>query len=145
METKNFINASAEITRIVTLKKGDAYKRLEDGSYGDSIMFGIVTDVLNNGTDSAIQSIELKSSYSGVECENMVFAGNKDIKVFPAQADEVGKFFLDNIRGMKQSIADDKEKLIEKEKQLAKIIELSNSDNITKITSPESSNQLEEN
>ena len=116
METKSFITASAEITRIVSLKKGDAYKRLEDNSYGDKIKFGIVLDVLNNGTDCAIQTIELESNYNGVTCENQIFSGNKDIKVFPAQVDEVGKFFLDNIKGMKQSIADDKEKLIEKEK-----------------------------
>jgi len=88
MKVSTLIQPQAEIVKVVTLRPGDVYKRLQEGGQfggSDEIKYGVVTDVLGNGESSAISAIEYSSSYSGVTVEPKVFSGGRDIAIFPAQ------------------------------------------------------------
>jgi hypothetical protein len=92
MQTSTLIEASAEITRIVTLKRGDVYKRLpgnETYNNRNELRFGIVQDVLNNGADTAITAIEFAVDYRRVEPEIKTFRGTDDVAIWSASPAEV--------------------------------------------------------
>lgn len=94
MQTSTLIQASADVVRIVSLKTGDVYKRLNDRtSYGTSVeptlRFGVVTDVLNNGADAAITAIEFDATYNDAKPEVKVFRTGTDVALFAATPDEV--------------------------------------------------------
>src|SRR5690349_24839270 len=100
MQTANFIQASAEVTNITTLKKGDVYKRLHDEGYGeDKIVYGIVYDVLYNGEDAAIMTLEFTPGYRELKTELKTFAGKKESKILPCTPDEGKKYTDDAIDG----------------------------------------------
>ncbi|HET8661094.1 MAG TPA: hypothetical protein VFM55_19115 [Micromonosporaceae bacterium] len=94
MQTSTLIQASADVVRIVSLKTGDVYKRLNDRTnYGTAVeptlRFGVVTDVLNNGTDAAITAIEFDATYNDAKPEVKVFRTGTDVALFAAKPDEV--------------------------------------------------------
>jgi hypothetical protein len=94
MQTSMLIQASADVVTILSLRKNDVYKRLNDRTaYGSAteptLRFGVVTDVLNNGTDSAITAIEFSADYSGANPEVKVFRAGTDIALFAASPAEV--------------------------------------------------------
>lgn len=137
MNTSNFITASAEITTITSLVKGDVYKRLEENSYSeDSIVHGVVLDVLYNGTDAAIQTMEFKSSYSSLETTFKVFSGNKDIKIFPSNQAEVEKYLADCVKSVEREVESNKKKLAESETKLAQAQEIVSGDLIKQLNTP---------
>lgn len=87
---QTLVSTTANIVRIVSLKPGDVYKRLEESSYGGATMqIGIVSEVLNNGDRCAVTAIEYKGSYGGVEVETRVFTDKANVTLFPATPDEV--------------------------------------------------------
>ena len=64
MSTKisTYVQATADVVRVVSLKPGDVYKRLNEG-YGEPKMnLGIVTAVLNNGERVVADAL---ASYAG--------------------------------------------------------------------------------
>lgn len=63
MQTKNIVQASANVIRIVNLQKGDIYKRFDDSSYTRDVKYGIVRNVYNNGENTYIEAVEYKKSY----------------------------------------------------------------------------------
>ena len=75
MQTQQFIRGSAEVVRVTALVKGDVYKRLEEATnYSEAkMLYGVVTDVLNNGSEAAIQAVEFTPSYGSVESKIRVF------------------------------------------------------------------------
>lgn len=100
MRTSTLVNATAEVVTITTLQTGDVYKRLEVNAYntGDGkyqLLFGIVQDVLHNGTDAVISALEFTTSYTGVEPKLRTFGTDADLKLFAAQPDEVRQHFTE--------------------------------------------------
>lgn len=88
--TKTLVQTTAQVITVLDLKRGDVYKRLVK-NYADTyeIKMGVVTDVMDNGEDSAITALEFASDYSGTTAKVTVFGTNQDIKIFPATVDEV--------------------------------------------------------
>lgn len=90
MKTQNLVRPPAEIVTILTLVKGDVYKRLEPKTTytAEKVVFGVVTDVLHNGEAAAITAIEFEESYSDVTPALKVFGTDTDMIVFPAAVEE---------------------------------------------------------
>lgn len=139
MQTTNFIAASAEVTTITSLKKGDVYKRLEESSYssGDKIVHGVVLDVLYNGTDAAIQAMEFKGNYSSMDTEFKTFSGDKEIKIFPSNADEVKQYLKTTVESLERKVVEKKKEVVEAEDELAKAQEIVGGSLIKKLRTPE--------
>ena len=98
MRTSTLVNATAEVVTITTLQAGDVYKRLQVNEYaaGDgkyAMLFGIVQDVMHNGSDAVISALEFTTSYTGVEPKLRTFGTDADLKLFAAQPDEVRAHF----------------------------------------------------
>jgi len=113
MRTDTLVRGSADVVTVVRLRKHDVYKRLDKEGYGDTyvLRFGIVTDVLYNGEDTAITAIEFRQAYAGqpVVTELKVFGTNSDLKLFYAEPEEITTHL--------GSIHDDAIKTLEKAQQ----------------------------
>lgn len=90
MEINQLVKVSGQISTIVELSPGDVYKRLITSDYRpDKIVLGVVTDVFANGETAAISTIEYSEGYPSVEVKTQVFAGNKEVQIFPVTVDEL--------------------------------------------------------
>lgn len=119
MQTKSIVQASANVIRIVNLKQGDIYKRYEESSYGnDSVHYGIVNSINNNGDETFIEATEFKVSYSRMEATMKVFSGKKDIAIFPASVDDLQEDFGRCLANTRDEITKKKEEIIGLEKAL---------------------------
>lgn len=91
MNTSTLVQASADVITIVTLRKGDVYKRLTNG-YGGSnydLSIGIVQDVMNNGTEAVVTALEFGYTYGTAVVKLETFGNGSDLKLFPADPEEV--------------------------------------------------------
>lgn len=123
MQTKTLVEASADIITITSLKSGDVYKRLEKSYSGYSVLYGVVTSVLHNGTDAAVLSIEWKSKFEGVESEAKVFGTEDDLKIFAASPDEVAEHLEDIKRAGERAIREAEKKKQKAEEALERATE----------------------
>lgn len=99
MQVEQIIKASADVLTITTLSPGDVYKRVDTDYAGtSSLVFGVVQDVMNNGTDAAVTALEYAAAYTtGVVAKLTVFTGSKSVALFPATPDEV-RAHMDDLR-----------------------------------------------
>ena len=112
METRQIIQNSANVVRITHLKKGDVYKRIDEATYGGpSIYYGVVIELLNDGTKTFIETLEYKKDYGQVTAEVKVFAGDNDVSIYPASPDEVRHYLSDAIEGMHRRVKEKQEEL----------------------------------
>lgn len=89
MKINQLVQTNADIITIVSVKRGDVYKRLEQSAYSaDKLLFGVVTDVLANGETSVITALEVTAGYADVTIEEKVFAGGGDVQLYPANPEE---------------------------------------------------------
>src|SRR6476661_1858622 len=86
METRQIIEASADVITITRLRAGDVYKRVETDYQGTaSLRFGIVSDVMHNGSDGAFAALEYTTDFSaGVAVTQKVYDGGKPAALYPA-------------------------------------------------------------
>lgn len=92
MQTTQLVQASADVVTITRLAPGDVYKRVEEGtSYtGTTLRFGIVQDVMNNGSEAAVTALEYETDYNtGVKVTLQVFTGSKPVAIYAATPEEV--------------------------------------------------------
>jgi len=121
MQTKQIIQASANVIRITKLSKGNIYKRFEDNDY---VYYGVVTEVLNDGINAIITAVEYRKSWSSIDVSQKVIKGEKDYVLFPATADELEMEFESVVRTKEREIEDyekkinDNKKLIEQTNKL---------------------------
>lgn len=115
MQTKNFIQSSATITRVTELAVGDVYKRLEESTYSAAkLKFGVVTGTLHNGADAVITSIEYEPAYGdGMKAEVKTFGTSDELKIFPATREEFETHVADLLESCQRSVRDS-EKALEK-------------------------------
>jgi hypothetical protein len=119
METRSVIQASANIVRITQLRIGDVYKRVDDESYGGTkIIYGVVTDLMNDGSNCFIEAIEYNKGYGAVTANVVCHSAKKDLAIFPTSPDEVRKYLSDAIVGMEKSISDKKQEILKAEQAL---------------------------
>ena len=136
---KNIVQASAEHIRIVTLAKGDVYKRLAPDGYGStkrSLSFGVVTDVLSNGDESAVCAIEYQRSFGAPTAKIVTLTADEDAVLYPATPDEVRSYFGELAEALEQAIATKTRELAETRQKLERVMELAGSNLTTPATEP---------
>jgi len=116
MQTKQIVQASANVIRITNIQKGNLYKRFDES--GDYTYFGIVTDVLNDGNNTIITSTEYRKSWGDMNVENKVIRGEKDFIIFPAVLEDFELEFQDVISKKEREIQNKKEEIIKAEKTI---------------------------
>lgn len=114
MQTKQIVQASANVIRITNIQKGNLYKRFDES--GDYTYYGIVTDVLNDGNNTIITATEYRKSWSSMSVENKVIRGDKDFIMFPATIEEFKVEFQSVINSKKKDIEDYQLKIQEAER-----------------------------
>lgn len=122
MQTKQIVQASANVIRVTKIRPGDIYKRFDESSYSSSTFYGIVKNVHNDGENAVIEALEFKKSYSDLEINYKIFTNNtKDLAIFPATLEEM-QMEVDGIEDKKLREIEKKEKEI---KQLeAEIVDI---------------------
>lgn len=116
MQTKQIVQASANVIRITNIQKGNLYKRFDES--GDYTYFGIVTDVLNDGNNTIITATEYRKSWSDMNVENKVIRGDKDFVMFPATLDDFQLEFQSVIKSKNKDIETYEQKIIESKKTI---------------------------
>lgn len=136
MDTRSIIEASATVITITRLKAGDVYKRLEPTSE-PPLVFGIVQDVLHNGTDAAITAIEITSGYQGVSARLRVFEMAKDLALFAATPSELGAESERWIADGRRRLATAEKAVLDADEQLERLMATLASANLDQLTVPE--------
>lgn len=102
MRTSTLVQATADVVTIVNLRRGDVYKRLETNTYGEkhTLQFGVVTDVMHNGTDAVIVAMEFPQDWSGAPTPKLrTFGSDTELALFAAQPEEVQEHFASVLDG----------------------------------------------
>lgn len=136
MQTKNLIQAQANVVKITALKKGDVFKYIRDDSYSSNeTYYGVVLDLFNSGNKSFIQVLLYKRSYGhSIETEVRLFNGTKDINIFPATVDEVKEYFEGTLDSLKKEIEKTKKQIINLESAYCKASEFMSGETSKKLT-----------
>lgn len=138
MQTRNIIQAQANVIKITSLTKGDVVKIIEK-EYQDNYKtcYGVVIDLLNSGTKTFIQILKYEKSYGDVKAEIKTFSGEDDLTMFPATVEEVKDFFSGAIERLKSDIEDAKKKLQEKIEAVKKAQEFASGELSKGLSEPE--------
>lgn len=110
METKQIVQASANVIRITKLTKGSIYKRF-DKDYENRTYYGIVKNVYNDGVNAIIEATEYRYGYSSLEAEHKVLTGQKDYILFPATLEELQLEFSSVVSSKEREIKESLEKI----------------------------------
>jgi len=105
-QVKTMIEVSGKVTTVHTLAVGNVYKRLIVESYGpDKVIYGVVTDVQNNGEQSFIIASEFDpASYGGDELKNAVFGGDREVNIFTCSVEDFNAAFQSNKSAMERAV-----------------------------------------
>ena len=114
METKNIIQASVNVVKLVNLKKGDIFKLVKADAYNSGITYNVVVELYNDGENSFIEVLQYEKNYDEIRADHKVFAGTDDISIFPATIEEVAVYFKEALKSLEKSIEEDKENLEKK-------------------------------
>lgn len=134
VNVKSLVQVSADIITVVHLKPGDVYTRLEaDGSYAQ-MLYGVVTAVYNNGTDTVITSIEYgKSRYSsGFSAAPHVFKNDDNPQIFEANPDEFKVYLAEMLKSAEYEVDQKRRELLQSEEKLRTIRKLFERGELTK-------------
>ena len=135
VNVKSLVQVSADIITVVHLKPGDVYTRLDtDGSGCAQMLYGVVSAVYNNGTDSVITSIEYgKQHYSiGYSAMPHVFKSDDAPRIFEANPDEF-KVYLEKMQiSAEQELEKAQRELLQAEEKLNTVLKLSGRKELTK-------------
>lgn len=111
MQTKNIVQALANVIRITNLAQGDIYKRFDDSTYSKSIYYVIVKAIYNYGEKTYVEAVEYKKSYSDLEASIYVIRGDNDVSIFPANLDEIKDEFESCAKNIEKKISEKREEL----------------------------------
>lgn len=122
MNVQTIVQASARVVTITELAPGNVYKRLVDSSYSDDkLTYGVVHEVLNNGSDAVILGLEFSTSYSDVNTKLEVFSGDKDLKIFAAEPYELDKYLEDAVSNLEREVEKKREALTQGQAKLDEV------------------------
>jgi hypothetical protein len=116
MQTKNLIQTSANVIRVINLKVGDVYKRFDDSSYSRSTYYGIVKGINNNGEQTFLETIEYKKEYSTINADMKIYRGDEDLAIFPTTIDEIKDEFESVVKSLEKEIIKKQEEIDSKRK-----------------------------
>ena len=111
MQTKNLIQAQANVIKVTSLKKGDTVKIIQSIYSSPVIKFGVVIDMYNTGTDSFVEFLLYDKTYDCVNAEIKIVQGKEDISIFPATPEEVEKHLRDSLTSVSKKIEEKKSEL----------------------------------
>lgn len=111
MQTQQVIQSSANVIRIVSLAKGNIYKRFDD----NYTYYGIVTGVHNDGVNAIIEANEYRKTWSSIEASKQVLKGTKEVAIFPATIEELNMEFASAVTSLEREVETAKKTIIEKE------------------------------
>lgn len=105
-QVKTLVAVSGQVTTVHTLAKGNVYKRLSVESYGpDKVLYGIVTDVQNNGDQSFIVTSEFNpEAFGGEELKNQVFGGDREVNIFSCSVEDWRAAYQSNKSSMERVV-----------------------------------------
>ena len=105
-QVKTLVEVSGKVTTVHTLAVGNVYKRLQVESYGpDKVLFGVVTDVQNNGEQSFIIASEFNpESFGGDELKNAVFGGDREVNIFACSVEDWTAAFQSNKSAIERAV-----------------------------------------
>jgi hypothetical protein len=105
-QVKTLVEVSGKVTTVHTLAVGNVYKRLVVESYGpDKVLYGVVTDVQNNGEQSFIIASEFNAeAYGGDELKNSVFGGDREVNIFSCSVEDFNAAYQSNKSAMERSV-----------------------------------------
>jgi len=89
--TANLVRASAEVVTILTLRKGDVYRRLYKPAYApERMVYGVVQSIDHNGTNAAITALEFGPDTAP---ERAVFGTTMELNLFATTVEEAQQAF----------------------------------------------------
>jgi hypothetical protein len=125
MNTKQLVQTSANVIRIVNVAPGNLYKRFDlDGYDSDKTIYGIVNSVHNDGENTVIQATEYKKSYNEVEVKYTNITSKKDVVMFPCTIEEFSFEFEKVIDDLSKQIEKETRSIENKQKQIKDIKKL---------------------
>lgn len=136
MQTKNIVQASANVIRITNLQTGDLYKRFDDSQYSRDVKFGFVRNVYNDGEKTYIEAVEYKKSYRDIEANIYIIRGDNDVSIFPATIGEVENEFKDALVNIQKAITDKREEIKKLEQALETTQQLVSGELQAKLSTP---------
>ena len=135
INVRSLIQASADIVTIVHLKPGDVYTRLEtDGADYAQMLYGIVSAVYNNGTDTVITAIEYgRQRYtSGFSAMQKVFKSEDNPRIFEADPEDFKVYLAEMQKSVEYEVEQKQRELQQLEDKMRTIIRLTERAGLTK-------------
>ena len=135
INVKSLVQTSADIITVVHLKPGDVYSRLEsDGGDYAQLLYGVVSAVYNNGTDTVISAIEYgKQRYSSVfSAMQKVFKTEDSPRIFEADPEGFKVYLAEMQQSAAYEVEQKQRELQQLEDKLRTINKLSDRAELTK-------------
>ena len=135
VNVKSLVQVSADIITVVHLKPGNVYVRLDsDGSGYSQMLYGVVSAVYNNGTDTVITAIEYgKQRYSsGFSAETRVFKTSDCPQIFEADPEEFAVYLQQMQQSAEHELEQKRREALQAEEKLRTILKLSERGELTK-------------
>lgn len=134
MQTRNLIQSQANVIRITSLQKGNVVKIINEGYSEPELLYGVVLDLFNDGTKTFIQMLQYKAGYQEVKSEIKLYAGDKELIIFPAELNEVQEYFNSAIESIKRSIENKEEELAKSKLGLKNALEFTSGEMAKRLT-----------
>ena len=136
INVKSLVQVSADIITVVNLKPGDVYTRLDADNSGDyaQLLYGVVSAVYNNGTDTVISAIEYgKQRYSGsFSATQKVFKTEDNPKIFEADPEDFKVYLAEMQKSVEYELEQKQRELQLIEEKMRTILKLSGRKELTK-------------
>ena len=144
MKTKNIIQSSVNVIRLVNLKKGDIFKTVKTDEYDNGIQYNVVVDLYNTGESAFIEILSYTKSYKNVTASTKVISGDTDLAIFPATIDEVSEYFIEAIKNLEEDIKEKEEEINKSKTGLLKAKEFIQGELSKKLSEAEFKEQTQE-
>lgn len=118
MQTKNLIQPTVNVVTITELAIGNPIKLIKKEYSEDKIHYGLVIDLLNNGTTTYVHLLTYEIKYGDVIANYMLFEGTTDITIFPATQEEIAERLKEAVKSMRISFEQAQRALVAQQEKL---------------------------
>lgn len=137
MEIKNLIQTNATIITITNLKKGDVVKYIDSDYSSKTLKFGIVTDILNDGTECFIYLTLINKEYGNIKVSYKLLSGKDNVSLFPANKEDIIGEYSNIIEEMEDDLVKQKDQVAKIETNLSFLKSIRNKNIKNNFTTPE--------
>lgn len=143
MDVKNLIRNTAQIVNVIELSPGDVIKFFRKKSYGEpELEYAIVTDVMNNGEQGAIEIVTLKHSYNSYEMKFELVTDKSELSVYPAGKTALAGHLAKVKEGAKRALEQKEDEFVKARDAYNRLISLINDAKDQRLTSPKHQKML---